>query len=232
MPIYQNNHIEIKKTNKQFTLVVKDTPINKEIKHFWSKTCDLIDIKKKKLNKHTQIIFDAHSIETLPSLLKTKKNKLSYRHAKLLFINFLLQMNSLEKEGYGIINLDLNDFIVVNKEESRYGSCIIFINPNKIHTLETDHIFLKKPSDVSKLLSSTFNSPEIESIKDIPVKIHKNTIYYSIGKLITYCINRENELTDEETFRLSLDSVFESKLYYGIMRCIKNNPIERYYLYI
>jgi hypothetical protein len=232
MSIYQNNHIEIQKTKKQFTLVVKDTPINNEVKHFWSKTFDLININKKNINKNTNILFTAHSIETLPSLLKSKNYKLSYRHAKILFINFLLQLTSLEKEGFCIISLDLNDFIIINKDEDRYDAKIIFINLNKVHKLNTDHFFLKKPSDVSKLLSSTFNSPEIESIKDIPVKIHKNTIYYSIGKLITYCINRENELTDEETFRLSLDSIFESKLYYGIMRCIKNNPIERYYLYI
>ena len=232
MPIYQNNNIEIHKKKEHFVLTIKDTPINKEAKQFWEKTCNLIDFNKKKTGKQTKILFDAHSIETLPSLLKTKKYKLSYRHAKLLFINFLLQMNSLEKEGLGIINLDLNDFIVVNKEAARYGSCLIFINLDKIYPLEDNHFFLKKPSDISKLLKSQFNSPETESFTDIPVKIHKNTIYYSIGTLITYCINRENELKDEETFRLSLNSIFESKLYYGIMRCIKINPNERYYLYI
>jgi hypothetical protein len=232
MPIYQNNNIEIHKKKDIFALVIKDTLINKETKHFWEKTCNLIDFNKKKTGKDTQILFDAYNIETLPSLLKSKKNKLSYRHAKLLFVNFLLQMNSLEKEGYGIINLDLNDFIVVNKDETRYDTSILFINPNKFYQLEDNHFFLKKPSDISKLSGGKFNSPETKSITDIPVKIHKNTIYYSIGKLITYCINRENELTDEETFRLSLNSIFESKLYYGIMRCIKINPNERYYLYI
>jgi len=232
MSLFQNNNIEIHKKTHFFTLSIKDTPINKKTTHFWTKTCNLIDFNKKETGTHTQISFDAHNIETLSSLLKSKNNKLSYRHAKLLFINFLLQMDSLEKEGYGIINLDLNDFIVINKDPNRYDTSILFINPNKFYPIEDDHFFLKKPSDISKSTGSNFNSPETESITTIPVRIHKNTLYYSIGKLITYCINRENELKDEETFRLSLDSIFESKLYYGIMRCIKTDPIERFYLYI
>ena len=81
-------------------------------------------------------------------------------------------------------------------------------------------------------MSCPFNSPEIENIKNIPARIHKNTIYYSIGKIITHCINNEIKLNNKESFEQALISIFESKLYYGLMRCIVFNPNERYYLYI
>lgn len=231
MPIYQNNQIEINKQKNNFTLVIKKTKINHEIQHFWNKTSDIIGIEKSS-NQNKKFVFKAESIETLSSLLKTKKKKLSYRHGKILFINFLLQLNSLEKNGFGIVNLDLNDFIVINKDVERYNTFILFINSNKIHKLKNNHFIFEKPSDVSKLMSCPFNSPEIENIKNIPVKIHKNTIYYSIGKLITFCINNEKEINNKEEFELALASIFESKLYYGIMRCVELNPNERYYLYI
>jgi len=232
MPIYENKNIEIQKKKDNFVLVIKDTPNNKEAKHFWKKTCNLIDFNKKDNTKNIKIIFDAYSIETLPSLLKSKNDKISYRHGELLFLNFLKQIESLEKDGLGIINLDLNDFIIVNKDEARYESIIIFINTDKFYPIENGYFFLKKPSDISKLLSSKFNEPEIKNIKDIPVKLHKKTVYYSFGMLITHCINKENELKKKEDFQLSLVSILESKLYYGIMRCIEKIPDDRYYLYI
>jgi hypothetical protein len=231
MPIYQNNQIEIDKLKDKFTLVIKKTEKNHEIQHFWNKTSDIIEIDNSS-NGNKKFTFKAYSIETLSSLLKTKKNKISYRHGKILFINFLLQLNSLEKNGFGIINLDLNDFIVINKDKERYNTAIVFINSNKIYKLENNHFIFEKPSEVSKLMSCPFNSPEIENIKNIPVRIHKKTIYYSIGKMITYCINNEIKLNDKESFEKALSSIFESKLYYGLMRCIIFNPHERYYLYI
>lgn len=231
MTIYQNNQIEINKQKDKFTLVIKKTEKNHEVQQFWNKTSDIIKIDNSS-NGNKKLTFKADSIETLSSLLKTKKNKLSYRHGKILFINFLLQLNSLEKNGFGIINLDLNDFIVINKDKERYNTVIIFINSNKIHKLENNHFIFEKPSEVSKLMSCPFNSPEIKNIKNIPIKIHKNTIYYSIGKMITFCINSEIESNDKDSFELALSSIFESKLYYGLMRCIEFNPNERYYLYI
>ena len=231
MHIYQNNQIEINKQKDHFTLVIKKTEINHELQNFWNKTSDIIKIDNSS-NGNKKFTFKADSIETLSSLLKTKKKKLSYRHGKILYINFLLQLNSLEKKGFGIINLDLNDFIVINKDEKKYNTVIIFINSNKIHKLENNHFVFEKPSEVSKLMSCPFNSPEIENIKNIPIKIHKNTIYYSIGKIITFCIDGEKKVNDKESFKDALTSIIESKLYYGLMRCIENNPHERYYLYI
>ena len=102
----------------------------------------------------------------------------------------------------------------------------------KFHKLENNHFNLKKPSQISKLIGSKFVSPEVKNIKDIPAKIHKKTIFYSIAKLITFCINDEHKLDEKADYELSLESISESKLYYGLMRCIENNPHERYYLYI
>ena len=185
MPIYTNKNVEISKKNNKYQLTIKDV----KAKHFWNTTVNIIDIKEKKTNKNMTISFEAHSIETLPSLLKTKFNKLSTRHITNLFKCFLKQINSLEKDNLGIHNLDLNDFIIVNKDENRYDSNIIFINSSKFINLKNNFFLLKTPSEINQALKGQFVSPELKNNKNIPFKLHKSTIYYSIGQLLTYCIN-------------------------------------------
>ena len=113
MSIYQNNFLEIKQKTNHYILVFKETKHN--IDNFIEKTCSMIDYSKKKGTKNVEITFHAKSVETLASLLKTKKNKLSYRHAQNIFFNFSKQISALEKQENGIISLDINDFIVIMK---------------------------------------------------------------------------------------------------------------------
>ena len=232
MSIYQNKFLEIKKKTNHYVLVFKETEHN--INNFIEKTCSMIDYSKKIGTKNIEITFHAKSVETLSSLLKTKKNKLSYRHAQNIFFNFSKQISALEKQQKGIVSLDINDFIVINPDEDRfrYNSQIIFVNIGKILPIENNFFVLKKPGQIANIKSSKFISPEINNINEIPAKIHKNTIYYSIGKLLTFSLNREVELKEKKDYELALESICESKLYYGIIRCIENNPHERYYLYI
>ena len=228
MPIYTNKNVEIIKKRDKYKLNIKDV----KAKHFWDTTFNIIDFQEKKTNNNMTITFDAHNIETLPSLLKTKSKKLSTRHVIKLFKSFLKQIKSLEKDNLGINNLDLNDFIVINKDDTGYDSKIIFINPSKFIDLRNNFFLLKTPSGINQSLKGQFISPELENNKNIPFKLHKSTIYYSIGKLVTYCINSENKLNEKKDFEISLESIYDSKLYYAIMRCIEINPHERYYLYI
>ena len=60
--------------------------------------------------------------------------------------------------------------------------------------MNNDYLVLKKPGEIANIKSSKFISPEIMNINEIPAKIHKNTIYYSIGKLLTFSLNRDVEL--------------------------------------
>ena len=228
MPIYTNKNVEISKKNNKYQFSIKDV----KAKHFWNTTLNIIDFKEKKTNKNMIVTVEAHSIESLPSLLKTKSNKLSSRHIINLFKCFLKQINSLEKDNLGIHNLDLNDFIIVNKDENRYNANMIFINSSKFTDLKNNFFLLKTPSEINQAIKGQFISPELKNNKNIPFKLHKSTIYYSIGQLLTYSINNENILNEKEDFEVSLESIYDSKIYYDIMRCIENNPRERYYLNI
>jgi len=49
---------------------------------------------------------------------------------------------------------------------------------------------------------------------------------------LTFSLNRDVELKEKKDYELALESINETKLYYGIIRCVENNPHERYYLYI
>ena len=65
MPIYTNNNVEISKKKNKYQLTINDI----KARHFWNTTINIIDFKEKKSNKNMTITFEAHSIETLPSLL-------------------------------------------------------------------------------------------------------------------------------------------------------------------
>ena len=54
--------------------------------------------------------FNAYSVEPLTELLKIKKNKLTYRHAMLLFLCIGDQLNYLEKDKYSILTFDIKRY--------------------------------------------------------------------------------------------------------------------------
>ncbi len=220
--LFENRSISISKNKANYTLKVK----HNISRRFWEKTFKMIGNKRSGEDK---ITFYAHSIERLQDLLKKKNNMLSYHHMKLLFLNFREQLKELEKDDMGITSLDVSDFLIVNKEESRADSVIIFINTGKFMGTDKGNFVVKTPGDLSKFMNK-FAAPEIKQMNTIPGLINRRNIYYSIGSLMTYCLTgNKNEITDYEK---ELESINESKIYYGILRCLEKNWKERYYLYI
>jgi len=86
MSIYQNNFLEIKQKTNHYILVFKETKHN--IDNFIEKTCSMIDYSKKKGTKNVEITFHAKSVETLASLLKTKKINFRIDTLKIYFLIF------------------------------------------------------------------------------------------------------------------------------------------------
>ena len=67
-------------------------------------------------------------------------------------------------------------------------------------------------------------------VKTIPSSLHFKSSYYSIGMLISFCINNENfEKKDTEQI---LEVILNTKLYFAIKRCLEIKPTDRFLLFI
>ena len=100
-----------------------------------------------------------------------------------------------------------------------------YLLPIKENKLEITIPFLK---------NNPFLSPELLNIKEIPSHVNKKSIYYSIGVLISYVINSsliKNKYTQEDIIN-NLDTIYQTKLYYAVIRCFNENSQDRFLLYI
>lgn len=199
---------------------------------------------KKKLNitKNTNksFTFKAIKVEKLKNLLK-RKESFSYRHLKEIYNNIAKQFESLEKDNFCHLFLDINDIIRVEiDKESQIGGSgydIIFLYLNTSNFLPIKNKFTKiiKPFDKKNI----FISPELKSITQIPIDIHINSQLYSLAVLTCYCgewnktPSKYNNIDKDISFYKDyLSNIENSKLYWSLLRCLNPNSNERIYLYI
>ncbi len=83
--------------------------------------------------------------------------------------------------------------------------------------------------DNKKSRVSTFFSPELKNGKKFPLKIKKQSCIFSLCALIVSCLKPDFNL---ENYREGLSSIEETKLYYALLRCLEEEPYNRYYLWI
>jgi hypothetical protein len=179
---------------------------------------------KVKMERNTKIVFEATNIETLKDYLSREKT-LSYYYCKSLFVDIGNQIKELEKKSFGYLDVDIEDIIIIETDDKKVS--MIFLNIDK-------HFEVKKNIiEINKLFKKNlFISPEIKNINQIPTQIiYKQHIFYSLAKLICFCINNINKNNFEE-YKKALDIILETKLYWALLRCLKDIPENRYYLLI
>ena len=219
----------LKKIGKnKYKLTIEDHNV---YKNFWKNNIKSLDVIEKDYGDKMKVIFKANEIITFKELLKIKKNKLGYKQSETLFIYFKEVMESLEKDNCSNMLLNLNEIFVMNPIQA--VPTYFYMDTKYFLPIENEDIEISVPF----MKNNYFLSPELRKIKDIPSIINKNSIYYSIGVLISYSINKSffkasKYEYDTENIINNLDSIFETKLYYGVIRCLKNNPQDRFLLYI
>ena len=188
-------------------------------KHFWKFVKELIGEKNNN--------FEAHSVVSLKELLKEKKNMLSYHHLSLFFKQVGNQYVNLEKDAHGKVFIDLDDIVVIHKNEEKRGSIFLCLGLKDVYEIEKNEIKLNFPYKKSR--NNTFFSPELKNGKKFPIKIKKQSCIFSLAAIIVSCvkpnINLENILEE-------LSSIQETKLYYALLRCLEEDAHNRYYLWI
>ena len=93
--------------------------------------------------------------------------------------------------------------------------------------IEKNEIKINFPYKSSR--TNTFFSPELTNGKKFPLKIKKTSCIFSLASLISSCVKSDFELENKKEHLSSLE---ETKLYYALLRCLEEQPNNRYYLWI
>ena len=133
-------------------------------------------------------------------------------------------MLSLEKDNHSNFLFNINDIVVINSIHA--VPVFLYLNTEFFSPITDNSIEIVLPF----LKNNLFLSPELMKVKTIPSSLHFKSSYYSIGMLISFCINNENfEKKDTEQI---LEVILNTKLYFAIKRCLEIKPTDRFLLFI
>jgi len=214
--VFRKGNVSIKKMKDNKYKIDYDEG---DYKHFWKFVKELVGEKNNN--------FEAYSVLSLKELLKEKKNRLSYHHLSLFFKQVGNQYVNLEKDGFGKVFIDLDDIVVINKNEEKRGSIFLCLGLEDVYEIEKSEIKINFPYKKSR--NTTFFSPELRNGKKFPLKIKKHSCIFSLAMVIVSCLKPNINL---ENLQEELSSLDETKLYYALLRCLEEEPHNRYYLWI
>lgn len=230
--VFKNSLCKIEKQNSEEFQFELDGEKNKKYLQFLKKN---LVVKKEKKNN---FVFKAKNVETLKSLLKQKKDKISYYHCKLLFLDMAKTIEYLETLDLGIISIDLDDIIMVefrnnkNVRDNAYDTKLVtyffYLNVDNFVELRDDNLVVNSPVNKSNL----FISPEVKQIKYFPITIKKRSTYYCLALLLCHCFSKITKNMDYDNLIKHLEMIKETKLYWAILRCLEQKPEDRFLLFI
>lgn len=175
-----------------------------------------IDYIKDK-NENDYIHFKCESIQSLNEFIIN--NGFNYNTIIKLIYDTGILIKNLEEDRRGIFCFSLDDFIVIN------NNIFLFTNTLKVSSIYRNQITLKIPINKNE----QFIDIAINHFSQLPIKGPYTHSYYSFGLMVFYLLTKERY--SEETKSL-LNQIYQTPLYYFLLRCLNANPQERYYLYI
>ena len=164
--------------------------------------------------------FHAYKIQTLEEYVDRKSNQFTnfhYEEALIMAKHLGEQLFHLEKQGNSLLWMDIEHILVINK-------CIFFYfgNNQVVSRTSTGFMTFSTPTLLSKHL---FTAPEFSGINSLPVLIPSQAPYYSLGAIIIYCLFPN--IDPQNISREDMASIKESKLFWFLLRAIKDDPRKR-----
>ena len=213
MEIYKNESIEINLKNNEYIISTKN--INK-YNNYYKALSNILNIKSVK----NKMILNQSNMVSLSKYMKD----VVIEDVNLLFKNMKLILEGLEKDGKCIYLLEVNDFMVIKRNDI---NMILWLNVDKSVELKGDNMMIDFP--FSK--GNKYLSPELKKIEKIPNVISKKSIYYSLGLLMLNMINKFDRVENIDVNN-HMKMINNSKLYFSLLRCLEIDEEERYYLWI
>ena len=121
--------------------------------------------------------------------------------------SIIRQISLLNDHNYSI------DFIHPSYVLNINNIYFIMINSNRLFKLENNNIIINSPFKCNKLMS-----PDQLISKQLPCKLNKNIIIYSLGVLLAYL--HLNDIITVNDYREKCKNIYYTPIYFTIERCI------------
>lgn len=159
------------------------------------------------------IYFKATSIKTLSKLVFN-----NYDNNEILKICYQMSLQLkylILKENKCFINYDIDKILVV--DNNKY----FFLSNEDLMPLSENNIYINRP-----FKKTSFSSPEIINIYNIPTSINYRTVYYSLGLVILYCLRQNMNTLSEEISNEYILNIIEGTKLYNLLKSILDEDIE------
>lgn len=191
---------------------------------------DLISRKISKQDDNMELLLNEEIITIIPleEQLRVKGGQLSYIEVQNFIIQIGKQIEEIERKGFSVPFINLNDIIVLNDNIFIYLGVEILeiINYEEEKKIEMN---ITKPYRMNYLFS-----PELQQMSRLPYKITNKSWHYSLGMIGIFLLskNKRLERKNHKELMYEIIDIEDTKLYFCIKRCIEPNPENRYYYYI
>jgi len=188
---------------------------------------DFITRKISKQDDIMELLLNNEIITVVPleEQLRSKGGQLSYIEVQNFMIQIGKQIEEIERKGFSIPFININDIIVLNDNIFLY----LGVELLPIVMEENNNMNITKPYRMNY-----FFSPELQQMSRLPYKISNKTWYYSLGMIGIFLLskNKRLERKNHKELMYEIIDIEDTKLYFCIKRCIEPNPENRYYYYI
>lgn len=221
--MYETTTLKLVKKNKDFFIKIKNTHQNKKFINSFLDTSEEIE---KKLNpetfKNDELKIDLF-VQKVISLTDYLKKNIEYEYLEKLYINLNEQITNLNNKGIGLIKISHKDIFVL---ESLDDVIFIFLNNDNLVDMDFNNkLLITKP-----FAKDNYCSPELNDIKKLPAAVTKSSVYWSLGKLILYCLKKfkdkkyVNKNVNQENI---LNKIMNTRLYWSVQKNLEIKPEKR-----
>jgi len=189
---------------------------------------------------YTMIQFKAISVTSLQNFIEQHKfdrgfSKMNINVAAKMVADLTRQLEYLIKnENHTIIGYSPENIIVID------GCKFAFLGSDLVVDLDSERKELVTISSPFKV-TDFFASPEMLKIRVLPSYVHYKTSYFSLGCLLLYALNGNDDFYKEYVIDGNCKKIKEclnqlsfknTKLYWLLSRCLVEEPQERNILFI
>ena len=180
-----------------------------------------------KVDVERKVAFRIKTLKILSLKDYLKQNQtLTYNEALSLFLDIGEQLKFLQHMGKGYVNLNLKDIFLIQTDNDNVS--FLFLNVSSFFSVKNDVLEIDKTFQ-----KNGFISPQIKNINQIPTNIsYSQTIFYELSAIVCNCFGSISSGSTFMEYKNHLDCILETKLYWALLRCLEDNPEDRYYLYI
>jgi len=224
--IFNNRNFNIYKDlkEKNFFSIKYDNKYELIINYLKTKNYDISDKKndgdesdENDDNQDISSIFlsNINNIQTLKQKLENNMYMLSYNDIEKLLLSLGNQLTYLERNNYTFPFFDIENIIIINDNFYLYLADIDLLKIKNNNNIEILFPYKK----------TIFFSPNLLSLTEIPSYVPSNSWIYSLGVLATFCLTNNSDLFNKDIshFENLLQNIQNTKVYYCIKRCIREN---------